>query len=269
MRKQYQEQFLESQKILRLALDEVSAGLTALKLYPFGIFGSEDKGVPHPFCAVNPRPVLLVHGLIHNPTAFAGLQRRMQACGWKNIFTINYATCHGSLEKMVSDLSQTIDRILATTRATKIDIVAHSLGGIVTRAYLSKDIGKHKIKHLITLGTPHRGSHISELVRNMTWGKIDFALEPESAFMTQLNHSPLPQDLDITNIYSPHDWTLWPGDLGYFEGLPGHSITNVSIPYLGHVSLLYSETIIEKVLQSLSADKVKLPSQPWRDRVSS
>lgn len=50
-----------------------------------------------------------------------------------------------------------IDDILKKTGAKKVDIVAHSMGGLVTKAYV-KDFGGEKIGKFIDIATPHLGS---------------------------------------------------------------------------------------------------------------
>ena len=58
------------------------------------------------------------------------------------------------------ELSNYIDKVLEETKADKVNIVAHSMGGLVTSAYLAKygDEGKKKLDRVITCGTPFLGS---------------------------------------------------------------------------------------------------------------
>lgn len=42
----------------------------------------------------------------------------------------------------------------------KIDIIAHSFGGLVSRAYIEQ-FGSNRIDHLLTAGTPHRGTALA------------------------------------------------------------------------------------------------------------
>jgi len=54
-------------------------------------------------------------------------------------------------------LDTRIDEILRSRAAEKVIIIAHSMGGMVARAYVDK-YGSDKIETLITMGTPHLGS---------------------------------------------------------------------------------------------------------------
>jgi pimeloyl-ACP methyl ester carboxylesterase len=48
-------------------------------------------------------------------------------------------------------------RLANVDDTVKVDVFAHSMGGLVTRQALRRDGGKHGIGALMTLGTPHRG----------------------------------------------------------------------------------------------------------------
>lgn len=54
-------------------------------------------------------------------------------------------------------LKEKINQVLSYTGKEKVDIVAHSMGGLVSKKYIA-DEGKEKIDQLIFLGTPHLGS---------------------------------------------------------------------------------------------------------------
>lgn len=51
-----------------------------------------------------------------------------------------------------------IDEIKAQTKWPKVDIVAHSMGGLVAREYIGTLNGGSSVDQLITLGTPHDGA---------------------------------------------------------------------------------------------------------------
>jgi triacylglycerol lipase len=79
-----------------------------------------------------------------------------------------------------------------------IHIIAHSMGGLDSRRMISKGVliaadgEKTTIETLVTIGTPHRGSPIADLVALKSLGSIPFlsqALkEPEAALSKVLGH---------------------------------------------------------------------------------
>jgi pimeloyl-ACP methyl ester carboxylesterase len=50
------------------------------------------------------------------------------------------------------------ERIDAEFGGETVDIIAHSFGGLVARYYIQKLGGENRVRQLITMGTPHRGS---------------------------------------------------------------------------------------------------------------
>ena len=91
-----------AQKVARIAAKvaahEMASHLLAVNLYPLGVMrGREQRVDAHPIHAPNSRPILLVHGVVHNPSAFFRLKKFLLRKGFKNIFTVNYSTRHGSL----------------------------------------------------------------------------------------------------------------------------------------------------------------------------
>lgn len=57
-------------------------------------------------------------------------------------------------------------------RGQRVDIVAHSMGGLVAKAYLAKDKNNERcVRNLITLGTPHYGA--TKVLKALLFGEDD------------------------------------------------------------------------------------------------
>lgn len=67
-----------------------------------------------------------------------------------------------------SFLDQKIENIKTQTGAQKVDIVAHSLGGLIARNYIADSTKASKVRKLITLGTPHLGA--VEFLKDLRYG---------------------------------------------------------------------------------------------------
>lgn len=55
-------------------------------------------------------------------------------------------------------LKQEIDQIKVATGATEVNLVGHSMGGLVGRAYVQSGFYGEDVAHLITIGSPHEGA---------------------------------------------------------------------------------------------------------------
>jgi pimeloyl-ACP methyl ester carboxylesterase len=55
-------------------------------------------------------------------------------------------------------LKNKIKQVLEETKSSRVDVVAHSMGGLVARSYIEGTDYGNEIDQLITMGTPHRGA---------------------------------------------------------------------------------------------------------------
>lgn len=240
-----------AKKLAIASLKETASNFRAVNLYAFGILKESHSGYPHPQHSVNPRPILLVHGIVHNRSAFHPLKARLERLGWHNIYTMNYQTHHGSLSRMVGDLSKRVDAILKETNAQQVDIVAHSLGGLVSRFYMTLGDGRGKVKELITLGTSHQGTQISNLLSMLPGNALSSDLRPDSYLLKILNDTALSKGSQLTSIASSFDWTVWPKNSCWVSGTPKSSYQNISIDSIGHTSLLYDEKVFQAIVATI------------------
>lgn len=65
-------------------------------------------------------------------------------------------------------LDQKIEQIKIQTGAQKVDIVAHSMGGLVARNYIADPNRAQNVRKLFALGTPHLGT--VEFLKNLRYG---------------------------------------------------------------------------------------------------
>lgn len=69
-----------------------------------------------------------------------------------------------------SKLDEMVRTLLAGNPQGKVDIVAHSMGGLVAKAYF-RQFGENQVDHFVTLGTPHLGSE--KLLYAVLFGDCD------------------------------------------------------------------------------------------------
>src|SRR5882724_7979976 len=104
------------------------------------------------------RPVVLLHGYAQHSANFLWLVRRLRRDGWLHLYSVRHTALGGDIERSALRLAATIDRIRRDSGATGVDVVAHSMGGLVARACLRARGRASGIARLITLGTPHQGT---------------------------------------------------------------------------------------------------------------
>ncbi|MDP3156612.1 MAG: triacylglycerol lipase [Archangium sp.] len=142
----------------QLALDggeaPVDAGLDA---------GAPDAGRGPPY------PIVLAHGFF-GFDSFAGLdfltyyfevKDALVADGELEVFTPTVDPFNDSATRS-AQLERQIEAILASTGAAKVNVIAHSQGGLDTRLVANRR--PELISSVITVSTPHHGTPVSDLV---------------------------------------------------------------------------------------------------------
>lgn len=92
----------------------------------------------------------------------------------KNLFIFNYDWTR-PVTNIANDLKTYIQTTVNPPPGTKIDLIGHSLGGLVARTYLQNN-PDHPVDQLLTLGSPHKGA--PKVYYLWEGGQIEKALEP-------------------------------------------------------------------------------------------
>src|SRR5262245_28015191 len=196
---------------LRMVGTEVSAlGAAALSM-PLRLLLRQDTFEP---AAPHPTPVVLVHGFLGDPTNFLVMRAYLGGYGIRNFASFAYSP-RLDYQRLAARLGHAIDDLCLVTGAPEVDIVGHSLGGLVGR-YLLEMLPASPVRRLITLGSPY-------LAPRLPPHELALFAAPDPFI-------PLPHP-----IYGPHA----------AEG-PGSDRVLV-VPECGHWGLLYHPTVLEVV----------------------
>ena len=90
------------------------------------------------------------------------------------------ADTYGDLIVAADRLAELVDRVGRLHPGADVDLIAHSQGGVVARAYLELVAeewapGRPRIEHLVTFATPHTGAPAAGLVGDLerrAWGRL-------------------------------------------------------------------------------------------------
>lgn len=135
---------------------------------------------------VAPKPVILVHGLWSNWQAWETWQNILttsHSYDWK-AFPVGEKPEHGrmrtgeevgnlgptnTISQNAVELGLTVKHAQQDRNAWHVDIVAHSMGGLISRRYIHATMpsypdGKPQVAHLVMLGTPNMGSRCADII---------------------------------------------------------------------------------------------------------
>jgi pimeloyl-ACP methyl ester carboxylesterase len=106
------------------------------------------------------RAALLLHGFFSLPLMMTRIGKDLRQCGY-HISSPYYPSWRWPLIRIIDDLAVHIACTPQLRTARRLDIIAHSMGGLVARAL----IARHRplnLGRVICLGTPHGGSEIAD-----------------------------------------------------------------------------------------------------------
>ncbi len=199
-------------------------------------------------------PVILVHGWVHNRSAFLGTSRVLRRHGFRHIHAFDYNPLVYDIPEIAGMLAAEVERVLSITGAEQAMIVGHSLGGLVTRYYIQQLGGHERIDTVITLGTPHRGTYAAYLGP----GAAAPQMRPGSGFLRQLQETARPSAVRWVAIYSDMDLLILPAANAKLVH-PALRAHNVRVSDLGHLSLLLSGEVMRAVVTHLSDRTLNRP----------
>jgi pimeloyl-ACP methyl ester carboxylesterase len=152
--------------------------------------------------SVSARPVVLVHGLASNAAAWAVYSKQggyLEALGLRG-FAVGDGQAEG--EMFMGDPSQPLKRtktiaqnaeelasyvagVKRATGAQTVDLVAHGMGGLVSRYYIDRLMGGRDVAQLIMLGSPHGGTGCANLPASLGF-YLPATLELRPAYLAEV-----------------------------------------------------------------------------------
>nr|WP_261991823.1 alpha/beta fold hydrolase [Streptomyces sp. or43] len=194
-------------------------------------------------------PVVLLHGFIDNRSVFVLLRRSLARHGWHHLESLNYSPLTCDIRTAAELLGRHIEEICARTGHREVDIVGHSLGGLIARYYVQRLGGDGRVRTLVTLGTPHGGTAVAPLagahpiVRQMRSGAapIEELRLPAPGCRTR-----------FVSFWSELDQVIVPVEAACIDH-PDLDVVNVRVTGVGHLALPVHPAVAAGIRQALDA----------------
>ncbi|MBI2333559.1 MAG: alpha/beta hydrolase, partial [Chloroflexi bacterium] len=202
---------------------------------------------------IAPRPVVLAHGLISTAEKFSDYLVYLEAIGvkgyavgdgqFKGVLNMgnlnNPAESTLTIAENAAQLDTYIEGVKSATGAEQVDLIAHSMGGLVTRYYIHQLMTEDDVAQLIMLGTPNGGSPCGGILASPGFFM-------PSTLELQTNY--------INNIFNPQ--------ITNTRGVPFHAIGGALItdPSLSPCSGVPSDSTVSQA--SLEAIPLQLTGLP-------
>ncbi|MFJ6510960.1 esterase/lipase family protein [Streptomyces sp. NPDC091406] len=249
-------------------LSSALLGATALELfvltghviaYPLGLIPERGRATPAtpatptdlPVKAPAAPPVVLLHGFIDNRSVFLVLRRVLTRQGRRHLESLNYSPLTRDIRTAAELLGRHVEEICARTGHSRVDIVGHSLGGLIARYYVQRLGGDRRVRTLVTLGTPHGGTAVAPgagvhpIVRQMRGGSsvIEELRGPAPGCRTR-----------FVSFWSELDQVMVPVETACVDH-PDLDAVNVRVTGIGHLALPVHPTVAAAIREAIEAEE--------------
>ncbi|WP_169719620.1 alpha/beta hydrolase [Psychromonas aquimarina] len=150
-------------------------------------------------------PVLFVHGMGDGPLRFKPLINKLDTSKYQ-AWVYSYPTAY-RLQNTASGLSALMKSLHYQYRFTQLHIVAHSMGGLISKAYINECSAKEDCSYLssfTTISTPWLGHHGAQ--SGVTYSPVVMPswidMSPDSQFLADLFNQPLTVNLQYNLLFT-------------------------------------------------------------------
>jgi pimeloyl-ACP methyl ester carboxylesterase len=184
-------------------------------------------------------PIVFVHGYMQNRVGFVGLARSLAHRGLGPMFGFNYPWFL-PIEANARRLERFVARVCAETGAPAVDLVCHSMGGVVAMEMMRSEAEQDavRVRRCVTIASPHGG---------VAWkgpilGIGAAAMRRGSKLLAE--HAGTPIAVPCMSIYSTHDNIVHPKETSQLAARGGR---DVEVEGVAHLAILFSPVVAEHV----------------------
>jgi triacylglycerol lipase len=211
-------------------------------------------------------PIIIVAGTFSPAFANEPLAARLRNDGYQVWIYELPGLGLGDIAQTSVPLGSLVNQVRAQTGAAKVDLIGHSQGGLVARYYVKNLGGSATVDSLISLGAPHYGTYVANLVAFLGLGNCIGIIACEqmtigSSFLNNLNAG---DDtigaVRYTNIYTAQDELVRP----VTNATLNDGATNVKVQsqcwlrVVGHLGLILDGTVYDGVRDALQGGPVRM-----------
>ncbi len=193
----------------------------------------------------NGNPKILIHGLWNTSSIFSLITSKLDAKGVEYFApTLNHAFGMTSIVELTKLMDQLILEKYGLEQ--EIDILGFSMGGIIGRYWINKFNGYKRTKRFITIGSPHNGTLVSQLVPKYPFKGIS-EMKINSPLLGDLaNYDYFLNDIDCISFFTYWDLMVFPGwraNLNVGE--------KISLKIFKHRNLVRNPAAVERIIERL------------------
>ncbi|MEO3974133.1 alpha/beta fold hydrolase [Streptomyces sp. CAU 1734] len=192
-------------------------------------------------------PVLLLHGFADNRSVFVLLRRSLARHGWRHLECLNHSPLTSDIRTAAELLGRHVEDIRDRTGRNQVDIVGHSLGGLIARYYIQCLGGDLRVRTLVTLGTPHSGTSAAPLA---SAHPVVRQMRPDSAVIEELSRPAPDCRTRFVSFWSDLDQWMNPVETARLDH-PDLVRKNIRVSGIGHLALPVHPAVAAAIREAL------------------
>jgi triacylglycerol lipase len=187
-------------------------------------------------------PILFVHGWSGSASNWSTMIGRFEKDGYTKtqLRAYSYNTSQSNKTDAETVVKSEVESLKKATGASKVDIIAHSMGSLNSRWYIKfvKE-GEANVDDWVSLGGPNHGTTSA----NFCFSTSCVEMRPGSTFLNELNAGDeTPGTVNYGTWWSPCDEFINPD-----SSVPLSGATNTETACISHLALLTDETVYKGV----------------------
>jgi pimeloyl-ACP methyl ester carboxylesterase len=187
------------------------------------------------------RGVVFVHGFFCNRGIWTPWLKQLQGRGHAFV-AINLEPLLGSIDEYAPQIEQAVRRVTQATGQPPL-LVCHSMGGLAARAWLKLMKADLRVCHVVTIGTPHRGTWLARFGHGLNGRQMRLL----SDWHAQLDHGmPAGRHARFTCWYSNCDNIVFPASTATLPGACNRLVRGAA-----HVQLAFVPQVMQATLALL------------------
>jgi triacylglycerol lipase len=187
-------------------------------------------------------PILFVHGWSGSASNWSTMIGRFEKDGYPKSYlsAYSYNTSQSNKVDAEKEVKSHVESLEKATGASKVDIIAHSMGSLNTRWYIKFVAGgEANVDDWVSLGGPNHGTETA----NLCFSTACTEMRIGSTFLKELNAGDeTPGAVNYGTWWSPCDEFINPD-----SSVPLSGATNTETACISHLSLLTDEAVYKQV----------------------
>jgi triacylglycerol lipase len=194
-------------------------------------------------------PVLLVHGIDDDARSLAPLAEGLARAGFQDVRIVELKPNNGAapISVLAGQVAEAAGSLRARTGSERVDVVAFSMGALVSRYYLQRLEGRNHVRRFVSISGPHAGTLTGWLRANP--GARD--MRPGSELLRGLAADEAPfGDVQVFSLWTPLDLMIVPAGSSRLAGARERTF-----PVILHPLMLRDGRVLRSVEEALTVER--------------